>query len=68
MKLPTLLLYSVNLSPGEEKIKNASAYVTAAGFYELYLNGSKVGDHVLDPGITDYRKLFYTQLTMLLRS
>lgn len=42
--------------PVKKKIKNAVAYVTAAGFYELYLNGSKVGDHVLDPGITDYRK------------
>ncbi|MEN6323410.1 MAG: family 78 glycoside hydrolase catalytic domain [Proteiniphilum sp.] len=40
----------------KKKIKNAVAYVTAVGFYELYLNGNKVGDHVLDPGITDYRK------------
>jgi alpha-L-rhamnosidase len=30
--------------------------VTAVGFYELYLNGNKVSDRVLDPGITDYRK------------
>lgn len=39
-----------------KKIKEAYAYATACGFYELYINGEKVGDHVLDPGITDYRK------------
>ena len=40
----------------DKKIKQAFAYVTACGFYELYINGQKVGDHVLDPAITDYRK------------
>jgi alpha-L-rhamnosidase len=39
-----------------KKIDQAVAYVTAAGFYEFFLNGEKVGDHVLDPGITDYRE------------
>ncbi|MDR1718770.1 MAG: glycoside hydrolase family 78 protein [Dysgonamonadaceae bacterium] len=40
----------------EKKVKEAFVYTAAAGFYELYLNGEKVGDHVLDPAITDYRK------------
>ncbi|MCG6187336.1 family 78 glycoside hydrolase catalytic domain [Maribellus maritimus] len=40
----------------EKKIKQAIAHVTAAGFYEFFLNGEKVGDHVLDPGVTDYRE------------
>ncbi len=40
----------------DKKIAQAIAFVTATGFYEFYLNGEKVGDHVLDPGITDYRK------------
>lgn len=40
----------------KKKIEQALLYVTATGFYNLYLNGSKVGDHILDPGITDYRK------------
>jgi alpha-L-rhamnosidase len=40
----------------EKKIEQAFVYVTASGFYELFLNGEKVGDHVLDPGVTDYRK------------
>ena len=40
----------------EKRIQKAFAYVTGLGYYELYLNGEKVGDHVLDPGMTDYRK------------
>ncbi len=40
----------------DKPIQKATAYVTACGYYEFYLNGKKVGDHVLDPGITDYRK------------
>lgn len=34
----------------------ARAYVSGLGYYELYLNGQKVGDHVLDPGWTTWRK------------
>lgn len=37
-------------------IKRARAYVSGLGYYELRLNGEKVGDHVLDPGWTDYSK------------
>jgi alpha-L-rhamnosidase len=40
----------------EKEIDRAYVFVTATGFYELFLNGEKVGNHVLDPGITDYRK------------
>jgi len=40
-------------------IKQAFVYISAAGFYELMLNGEKVGDHLLDPGITDYRKTLH---------
>lgn len=40
----------------EKKIESAYAYVTACGYYELYLNGQKVGDHVLDPPVTDFNK------------
>ena len=34
----------------------ARAYICGLGYYELYLNGKKVGDHVLDPGETDYEE------------
>jgi alpha-L-rhamnosidase len=34
----------------------ATAYVSGLGLSEFYLNGNKVGDAVLSPGLTDYRK------------
>ena len=37
-------------------VKKARAYVCGLGFFELILNGRKIGDHVLDPAQTDYRK------------
>ena len=41
-------------------VKSATAQVCGLGYFELYLNGSKVGDHVLDPVQTSYnRRAFY---------
>ncbi|HOW70878.1 MAG TPA: glycoside hydrolase family 78 protein [Phycisphaerae bacterium] len=37
-------------------ITQARLYVCGLGFNEVRLNGRKVGDHVLDPGWTHYRK------------
>ncbi len=37
-------------------VKSAVASVCGLGYYELYLNGEKVGDHVLDPTFTRYDK------------
>jgi alpha-L-rhamnosidase len=37
-----------------KKIKDATAYIAGCGYAELYLNGKKIGDHVLDPGQTNY--------------
>ena len=37
-------------------VKRATATLCGLGYYELYLNGAKVGDHVLDPGFTDFSK------------
>ncbi len=37
-------------------IASARVYVTSHGFYELHLNGKKVGDQVLTPGWTSYSK------------
>ena len=39
-----------------KKVKRAVAYVCGLGFFELHLNGNKVGDHVMDPGLTNYSK------------
>ncbi len=38
------------------KTKRARLYITACGLYEARINGERVGDFVLAPGITDYRK------------
>lgn len=35
-------------------VAEARAYVSGLGFYELYINGERVGNQVLDPGRTDY--------------
>jgi len=37
-------------------IRRATAYMCGLGLSELYINGSKIGDHVLSPGLTDYGK------------
>ncbi len=34
----------------------ARVYISGLGYYELYINGDKVGHFVLDPGWTDYKK------------
>ena len=39
----------------DAKIVKARAYMTACGVYEGQLNGRKIGDFILAPGITDYR-------------
>lgn len=41
--------FSVN-----KQVASAYLYVSGVGYFEAYLNGQKVGDHVLDPAITDY--------------
>ena len=40
----------------EKKLQRARVYVSGLGYYELRLNGQRVGDHVLDPGWTTYSK------------
>lgn len=42
-------------TPGQ--IKSARAYICGLGYYELRINGQKVGDRVLDPAQTDYRQV-----------
>lgn len=47
--------FSVN-----KKVKSARAYIAAAGLYELYINGDKIGDHRLDPMYTRFdRRILY---------
>lgn len=39
-----------------KKIKEARVYMAAAGYYELFINGKRVGDNYLDPGYTHFDK------------
>lgn len=38
----------------DSKPVSARLYICGLGYYEAYLNGSKIGDHVLDPAQTNY--------------
>lgn len=54
-----------------KKVSKARVYISGLGYYELRLNGEKVGDHILDPGATDYSKrvLYFTyDITSMLKS
>ncbi len=35
-------------------VKSARAYICGLGYHELYINGERIGDHVLDPAFTHY--------------
>ena len=37
-------------------VRKATAFICGLGYYELYINGRKVGDRVMDPLFTDYDK------------
>lgn len=39
-----------------KKVKTAKAFVTGLGYFELYVNGRKVGNDVLSPNQTNYGK------------
>jgi alpha-L-rhamnosidase len=39
-----------------KEIRSARAYVSGVGYFELYINGEKVGENLLDPGQTNYEK------------
>lgn len=37
-------------------VARATVYFSGLGLSELYVNGGKIGDHVLSPGLTEYSK------------
>ncbi len=53
--------YRKKFSVGK-KVSSARAYIAVAGLYELTLNGTRIGDHRLDPMYTrfDRRNLYVT--------
>lgn len=42
--------------PVSKQVKKATVYIAGLGLYELFINGKKIGDQVLAPNPTDYRK------------
>lgn len=40
----------------EKPVEQARLYLSAAGVFEVYLNGKKIGDEYLAPYLTDYRE------------
>ncbi len=40
----------------DQPVEKARLYITACGLYEAQLQGKRVGDFVMAPGYTDYRK------------
>ncbi|MCX5644410.1 MAG: family 78 glycoside hydrolase catalytic domain [Phycisphaerae bacterium] len=40
----------------DKAVRRAVVCICGLGQYELAVNGNKIGDHVVDPGWTDYRK------------
>jgi alpha-L-rhamnosidase len=43
----------------DKKLRRAVVYFCGLGLSELYLNGTKVGDHVLSPALSEYPKRVY---------
>ncbi|MBK7106938.1 MAG: family 78 glycoside hydrolase catalytic domain [Ignavibacteriae bacterium] len=39
-----------------KKVKNAKVFISGMGLFELSINGKKIGDDVLVPGLTEYNK------------
>lgn len=39
-----------------KEVADARFYIAAAGYYELFINGKRVGDNYLDPGYTHFDK------------
>jgi alpha-L-rhamnosidase len=54
---PQYLIKDFNL---EEKIEKARLYITSKGVFEAQINGNKVGDEIMTPGWTPYKKRIET--------
>ncbi len=55
----------------DRPIRSATLFICGLGYYEAFLNGKKVGDHVLDPAWTSYnQRAFYVayDVTKLLKT
>ncbi len=53
--MPTASLFRHKFN-ANKSIEQAHLYTTAGGYYEVFLNGKKVKDRIMDPGQTDFNK------------
>jgi len=51
-RLPARMLRRQFKVPKE--VRRATAYVCGLGFFDLHVNGQRVGDHLMDPALTGY--------------
>lgn len=49
-------LFARNVKELTGRIKRARMYIAGIGYYEVSVNGKKVGKSVLNPGVTDYSR------------
>ena len=57
--MPGRILYFKGTYAPHKPIKQARAYIAGLGYYELFINREKVGDHVLDPAQSNYSERVY---------
>lgn len=57
--IPGRVLYFKSAFNKHKPIKQARAYVSGLGFYEMHINQKKVGDRVLEPAQSTYNKRIY---------
>ncbi|MCF0172273.1 MAG: family 78 glycoside hydrolase catalytic domain, partial [Bacteroidales bacterium] len=57
--MPGRVLYFKGTQWSSQPVTRARAYVAGIGFSELYINGEKIGDSVLDPAQSTYSKRVY---------
>jgi alpha-L-rhamnosidase len=57
--IPGRVLYFKTTFKKDQPIKQARAYLSGLGFYEMHINNKKVGDRVLEPAQSTYSKRIY---------
>lgn len=50
------LYFRKRIEATNKKLVRARAYICGIGYHEFYMNGKKISDRVLNPGVTEYSK------------
>lgn len=61
-RLPARYLRKEFQVPANRKLRRATAFVCGLGFFDLYLNGERIGDQLMNPALSGYdrRALYVT--------